>query len=102
LGGGTIARPGIVVIGASPDGRVWRTNPLARRLERLARPLIAAAVEQRDAEAAFPDSAPPAYDARADAGLIGRSQTPLNFHFLESSGADGPPENDVLTALATA
>ncbi|WP_334319290.1 hypothetical protein [Termitidicoccus mucosus] len=101
LGGGTIARPGIVVIGASQDGRVWQTNPLARRLERLARPLIAAAVEQRDAEAAFPDFAP-AYDASAGAGLVGRSQTPLNFHFLEFSGADGPPENDVLAALDAA
>ena len=104
LGGGTIARPGIVVIGATEDGAVWRNNPLARRLEKLARPLIAEAVEQRDYEAALPDFAPPAERERERAERLenqrrrrraarharasrGSSQTPLNFQF----SASGPP-----------
>ncbi|MDR0353666.1 MAG: hypothetical protein LBI02_10095 [Opitutaceae bacterium] len=99
LGGGTIARPGIVVIGATDDGRVWRTNPLAMRLERLARPLIAEAVAQRDMEAAMPDMAPPADDAAdTEEGACawdykGCSQTPLNFPFYTTEWAAAPPGN---------
>jgi hypothetical protein len=98
VGGGTICRPGIVVIGATDDGRVWRNNALARRLERVSRPLIDEAVAQARAEAALPDFAPPAADADDDeagpcactrASLTGGSQTPLNFPFYEL----GPPGN---------
>lgn len=94
LGGGTIARPGIVVIGATDDGRVWRQNPLARRVESVARPLIAEAVAQRDYEAALPDFAPPIQRAGAGAhaaGLGGSSQTPLNFQFSGAAASAAPP-----------
>jgi hypothetical protein len=103
LGGGTIARPGIVVIGATPDGRIWQNNPLARRLEAQARPLITEAVEQRDYEAAFPDYAPPdacacpLTRARAPGGahagvFKGGSQTPLNFQFSAGPPSAAPPK----------
>ena len=114
LGGGTIARPGIVVVGATDDGRVWRTSPLARRLERMERPHIAAAAEQRDLEAALPDFAPPAdggeaYNACARGvrarDYKGCSQTPLNFPFYNQEWAAAPPGNadfEESTALAEA
>jgi hypothetical protein len=109
LAGGTIARPGLVVIGDSGDGRVWRNDPLARRLERIARPHIAAAVELRDAEAALPDCAPPvaedapcAYNARACAADTGSPQTPLIFPFSTCGPPGNEPENAELPALAGA